>query len=365
MVYYPELPFPGEAMLRMHLTAADLTSIHLVTTFGPLAETLFSIETLNRRRPGALYAGCRTGQAGPPPPGGPPLGGLADFLAFIDLQTVVGQSSSIEQGTEALLAQAPSLLRDEICHAAWAQAVSGRGRAALRWPAWIHGLPGDGRVRRQLAAALRERHDADVGPHWARIRAHLHAERAARARVLAEGGVQQLLTTLHPQLRWRPPYLEVLTLPGCWRDLPADGRGITLVPSVFSRSVRVYESMSDHDQSLVVFFPALRELGEAERIWQPVVPGGPGGALAALLGQTRAAALAAVRDGCTTTELAGQLAVAPATASHHAAVLRNAGLITTRRLGSAVIHTLTDLGASVLHGATALPSPATRDRPLS
>lgn len=70
--------------------------------------------------------------------------------------------------------------------------------------------------------------------------------------------------------------------------------------------------------------------------------------LAALLGRTRAKALRAVAAGCTTTELARALGVAPPTASEHATVLRTARLISTRRHRNAVLHTLTPLGAALL-----------------
>jgi DNA-binding transcriptional ArsR family regulator len=39
-----------------------------------------------------------------------------------------------------------------------------------------------------------------------------------------------------------------------------------------------------------------------------------------------------------------------AAASQHASVLRDAGLITTHRQGSAVLHVLTPLGAELLRG---------------
>jgi DNA-binding transcriptional ArsR family regulator len=58
--------------------------------------------------------------------------------------------------------------------------------------------------------------------------------------------------------------------------------------------------------------------------------------------------LASVADGCTTTELAHRAGVSLAAASQHAAVLRGAGLIASRRQGSAVLHVLTPLGAELL-----------------
>jgi DNA-binding transcriptional ArsR family regulator len=59
--------------------------------------------------------------------------------------------------------------------------------------------------------------------------------------------------------------------------------------------------------------------------------------------------LRSIADGCTTTELAARVGVSVAAASQHATVLREAGLITTRRQGSAVLHSLTPLGVELLH----------------
>jgi DNA-binding transcriptional ArsR family regulator len=56
--------------------------------------------------------------------------------------------------------------------------------------------------------------------------------------------------------------------------------------------------------------------------------------LSSLLGATRAAAQEATGSGCTTTELARRCTASPAAASHQALVLRQAGLITTRRDGA-------------------------------
>jgi DNA-binding transcriptional ArsR family regulator len=72
------------------------------------------------------------------------------------------------------------------------------------------------------------------------------------------------------------------------------------------------------------------------------------GHLAALLGPTRARALDTIAAGCTTTELARQLGITPATASEHTAILRNTGLILTRRHRNTALHTLTPLGHALL-----------------
>jgi len=56
--------------------------------------------------------------------------------------------------------------------------------------------------------------------------------------------------------------------------------------------------------------------------------------------------------GATTTEPAHRLGTSLASISRHAGVLRNAGLVTTRPRGTAVVHTLTRLGAALLDPAS-------------
>jgi len=71
--------------------------------------------------------------------------------------------------------------------------------------------------------------------------------------------------------------------------------------------------------------------------------------LAALLGRTRAAVLATLVTGHTTTQLAQRVGISLASASEHAAVLREAGLVASRRTGGTMLHTLTPLGSRLLH----------------
>ncbi|MFJ9539222.1 ArsR family transcriptional regulator [Streptomyces sp. NPDC101225] len=63
----------------------------------------------------------------------------------------------------------------------------------------------------------------------------------------------------------------------------------------------------------------------------------------------------------TTTALAAALRLAPSTASRHAAVLREAGLVATRRAGNRVLHHRTILGRALLDRAN--PAAAAPDAP--
>jgi DNA-binding transcriptional ArsR family regulator len=52
-----------------------------------------------------------------------------------------------------------------------------------------------------------------------------------------------------------------------------------------------------------------------------------------------------------TTELAERLSLSPATASHHLAALREAGVVTGRRDGRSVLYARTPLGDALASGA--------------
>jgi DNA-binding transcriptional ArsR family regulator len=69
-----------------------------------------------------------------------------------------------------------------------------------------------------------------------------------------------------------------------------------------------------------------------------------------LLGRTRASVLTSIAESphLTTKELASLLGISPAGASQHATVLREAGLITTRREGGAALRILATAGFALL-----------------
>jgi DNA-binding transcriptional ArsR family regulator len=61
---------------------------------------------------------------------------------------------------------------------------------------------------------------------------------------------------------------------------------------------------------------------------------------------------ASLSSGCTTTQLAQRVGISLASASHRAAVLRDAGLVASRRTGSAVLRTLTPLSSGLPHDSS-------------
>jgi DNA-binding transcriptional ArsR family regulator len=58
--------------------------------------------------------------------------------------------------------------------------------------------------------------------------------------------------------------------------------------------------------------------------------------------------LQATASGANTGQLAKRIGISPATASHHATILRKAGLIRSQRQANEMLHEVTPLGAALL-----------------
>ncbi|OEJ93997.1 ArsR/SmtB family transcription factor [Streptomyces thermolilacinus] len=284
-------------MQRIHFDADDLARTRLRPTVGPLVETAFAAGLLSRSV-GAPYARWRSQVtkrlprwSSPPAHGGGPL------------------------DPELLVAHAERYGDDP-------GAVTGPTELPEVWR-------------------------AAVAPYWDQLRAYLEAECEARGRIVMAGGVGQLLATLHPRIIWRAPVLEIPGGPD--EDVRLGGRGLVLTPSVFlnHRPGRLMAAAVENGQA-VLAFAAPPDPARAAALWEE--PDGRTQSLGALVGQTRAAALRVLRATCTTSQLADQLGISAAGASQHTAVLRETGLITTRRIRNTVLHTVTPLGVALLDG---------------
>jgi hypothetical protein len=324
---------------RIHFTAADLERIQVSPTLGPLSETVMALSLLRcpvrSRGTFSEWHGQVSGKITAQmkaltcliPPG----------TTGVDLCTLTGEAPTIEQGVQALLAVPDQNLLTEM-------EITNRWRRlpAAAWAA----VEADGEARHELAAATQAAYRVLVEPYWTRVHARLQADQVARSRALAYGGPDRLLASLQSQrIRWRPPILEVL-MPSRL-EMHLDGRGLALVPSVFvgQHPMLTWDASDDVAVPRLILPAAGGRDGHAY-LWDG--RRGDGAALAALVGRNRAAVLRAAADGCTTTELAHRVGISPAAASQHASVLREAGLISTCRQGSAVLHVLTPLGAELL-----------------
>lgn len=204
----------------------------------------------------------------------------------------------------------------------------------------------------RLCDGLSALYEVLLGPYWPAIVDAFTADRSVRMRQVLHGGVEQLLSQANPQgMRWNAPVLEIPT-PGdsSEYDLHLEGRGLLLVPSMMlARPVIHY----DAEPQPAVTYPASPEqpLRRLTVFASAAAPARAVGPVAALLGHTRAAVLTTIaeRPGCSTKELASFTGLAPSSASEHATVLREAGLITTVRYRNTALHSPSQLGLDLLN----------------
>jgi DNA-binding transcriptional ArsR family regulator len=194
---------------------------------------------------------------------------------------------------------------------------------------------------RQLAALYEQVWSSLLFPHWPRLRAVLEADVAYHARRLADGGMQRLFTGLHPKLSWSD---GALTASGHSPRLPEPaGQGLVLVPSVFFWPEA--GSAFDPPWQPTVVYPA-RGIGG---LWAETGPTASI-ALIRLLGANRAAILTGLDSPTTTTALSHRHGLAMSSISTHLVVLRDAGLLASRRYGHQVLYERTPLGTAVATG---------------
>ncbi|WP_030354158.1 ArsR/SmtB family transcription factor [Streptomyces scopuliridis] len=326
-------------MLRIHFTGKDLGGVRMAAGPDPLWETILSFHRIRDRRGPLAYGEWRretrtrlNGETSLLSALVPQRGYFPDFLT--PAQGRLGFDAGLEEGFEALRATPRERIRAELA----LLAVGDRrgGDLGGRLASLADGGPG---CLGRLVEALRAYHRAAVEPYWPHIRARAEADRALRGRALLDGGADELLSTLPPMLRWRSPVLEA-DYP-VDRELRLDGRGLLLQPSFFCRSTPVVHR--DPTLPPVLVYPVTHS--DAPAVTER---GGP--TLGRLVGHTRSAVLRAIEHGSTTSELARRTGVSLASASQHACVLREAGLVVTLRHGNAVLHTLTPLGAALLRG---------------
>ncbi|WP_411080860.1 DUF5937 family protein [Streptomyces sp. cmx-18-6] len=178
-----------------------------------------------------------------------------------------------------------------------------------------------------------------VAPYWPRLRALLEADIAHHSRRLAESGLERLLSEVSPRLGWNG---STLTLTGTHGDheRTLGGAGLVLMPSVFVWPDVM--SGSDEPWQPAVIYPA-RGIGG---LWAEADERTPE-SLARLLGRARADVLCALDEPAGTSALAHRLGLAASSVSAHLSVLREAGLLTSRRYGHQVLYERTPLGMAL------------------
>ena len=322
-------------VFRVHFECADLARTTIAQQPDPLWEVLLGLHVLQtddepetfgswRERARARLSALEQELLAVTPP----VGYSPDFL------TPRAAGEGLEAGLAAVAATPPGQLRSEL----------GRLSDTVRLPAWTRRLAaGETAVMHRLVQGLKSFHRTKIAPQMPMITTAIEPAVAKHNDTVANGGLESLIPQLHPTLHWDAPVLSV-DLSHIDRDLHLNGRGLRLVPSFFCWKYPMM--LLDPALPPVLVYPVRHEAF-------PVVTrrADRDGAVADLLGKTRARVLRSISSGaCSTSELAARAGISLASASEHARVLHDTGLVTTRRIGSSVRHMLNPVGADVLTG---------------
>lgn len=323
--------------MRIELTSADLTRIRLAGAADPMGELASSLQILQRRDGGsAVFNRWRHRVWQGLPESASVLLWLCrpdvPIPAFFAPETGRYQ---LEAGLAAVAEAEPPCLKTAL-----RQVPANRDL-----PGWAAGLPdGDTAGLPKLVQAMQDYFEHAVAPAWEIAQAQVEADRGMRAPQLVHGGADALLSSLRPMVRWQPPMIEAVErVVGVFS---ADGAGLVLAPTYFAVCPGIIPATGDGPARLL--YPSVRQASRASGYGRDIRRS-PDNALADLLGPTRAAALAVLAVGCSSTsELAARLGVTPSAVSKHTTVLRRAGLINTQRDRNTVLHSLTPLGSALL-----------------
>jgi DNA-binding transcriptional ArsR family regulator len=325
-------------MLRIHFTAEDLARTTLAAEPDPLWEVLLSLHMLQVEDGPVAYGAWRQRvrrrlpreTVGPLAVLAPPVGYSPDFL------TPSAPSRGFDHAVELMLSAPRRQLRSDLSR------LSTRRTAAT----WVRQLAeARPETLHRLGHSVRVYHRHALAAYWPSVRSAVQLDNRRRMQQLTAGGIASMLAAVHPSARWNGETLEIAAFPN--EDLRLNGRGLRLQPSYFCWTAPT--KLLDADLPPVLVFPIQHAAGLLHRS-QEGLDGE--GRLSALVGRTRASVLALTVDGATTTQLARSCDITLATVSHQTAVLRDAGLIVSRRQGKSVVHQATPLGVALLDGPT-------------
>ncbi|NIK61981.1 ArsR/SmtB family transcription factor [Kribbella shirazensis] len=209
------------------------------------------------------------------------------------------------------------------------------------------------RVLARVLVALREYWDACFEPYWQRMRTVLEADVVHRGRVVAQSGLAAMFADIDPHVRLEGGVVYVRLRSSYSYRASTAGRGLTLVPSLFSRRASVPISP---DEPPHIMYPArgLATLWETDTTV-------PLNALAGLIGQARARLMALLEAPSSSTELAVRLDVTPTAVNQHLRALRAGGLLSSARHGRSVLYHRSDLGDRLVRSTSGTTENDARD----
>ncbi|MFI2780298.1 ArsR/SmtB family transcription factor [Streptomyces sp. ALB3] len=326
----------------MEFTSHELARLRVASGVDPLWETALSLHLLqNRQVPLAFCAwrrevGAALRRAGLVAMTRALTRLCPDGSYFPDFLTPGRGDADLEAGLDRLLATPRHRLRSELT-----RLHLHTGRAV---PASVRPLAdGCPKALRRLGSALRAYYRVAVEPYLSALRAQAAADRAVRAEAVLTHGAEGLLTGYDCLPGWRYRDRRLCAPYPLDRELALRGRTLTLVPAFFC--VRAPLALVDEELPPVLVHPLSPAPGWLERRRH----GGDAPA-AQLIGASRAELLRMLDRPMSTMDIAAALRLAPSTASRHATVLREAGLLLSQRQGVRVLHHRTRLGRAVLDG---------------
>lgn len=325
---------------RIHFGCADLARTTIGRTPDPLWEVLLGMHMLQTEDEPSVFGAWRQRARAKLTELerellvlAPPVGYSPDFL------TPAASVNGLDAGLAAVAATPQHQLEQEL------RRLSGE----VRLPGWTRRLAaGDPAVLKKVCQGLKHFHRTKIAPQLPSMSPTIARDVKLHSDTVTTGGFEKLAKTLHPAMQWGPPVLHV-DMRHINRDLYLRGRGLRLVPSFFCWRHPIMPA--DPDLPPVLVYPVTHDPAWSETTGQPA---DPERALADLLGRTRAAVLRSISAGaCSTSELAARAGISLASASEHARVLHRTGLVTTRRAGNAVRHTISPIGTHILTGTQA------------
>ncbi|MFF3217158.1 ArsR/SmtB family transcription factor [Streptomyces sp. NPDC002886] len=262
----------------------------------------------------------------------PPTGYVPDFLN----PAPTGPAPAPMDEWDAIRASPADRVRQDLDHLARHQGALGPR---------LRSLHADPRTRlADMTEEIEAYWELALAPYWARIRAVLDADIFYRTRMVAEQGAGRLLNDLHTSVTWDD---HALRMAGRKQPLTraASGTGLLLIPSAFTGpALRTRTTLPDPPQ---LVYPA-RGIGT---LWA-ARPATRAGALAAVLGRSRALLLTDLDSPASTTQLAHRTGLSPAAVSRYLTALHNAGLLSAHRAGRSVLYARTAAAETLLQAAS-------------
>lgn len=251
-----------------------------------------------------------------------------------------GLTQTIEDDLSAMRATPLAIARREIRQALDQQPVGDSAvRELLRSPD----------VLDRLADVLHTAWGQLIAADWPQLRAICERDVVHRAGELGRTGWAGALSGLHPRVRWRDGSIEIARV-SAKGTVALGGRGLLFVPSVFVWPGLAVQCEEPWPRTLV--YPAR---GTAA-LW--TANAADPGALAELIGSTRAALLISLAEASSTTQLARSLRLAVGAVGDHLRVMHRAGLLDRARSGRSVLYRRTPLGDALAVLATHQDGPS-------